>query len=85
MPKCFLLDVWGDQVGSEVSCPAFHLCGARFKSNVRPEPCMGIGFLSPYLTVWVFPIGVFLQRLKLNISFSFLFILLLALIVLLGV
>ena len=52
------------QVGSVVSLNASHLCGPQFEPG--PEPCIWIGFFSPYLTERVFPIGGFLPCLKLK-------------------
>ena len=37
------LQYLGDPVGSVVSILAFHPCGSRFESHLRPEPCMWIG------------------------------------------
>ena len=52
---------------------AFQLCGPQFESNLRPEPCMWIGFLSPSLVTWVFPhLFFFLPHLNLSISSCFL-------------
>ena len=49
-----------------------HLCGPRFESHLRPEPCMWIGFFSLYLTALVFsPIWGFPHTSKTEHLFSF--------------
>ena len=55
--------VKGHQVGWVVSLSFFHLCGPRFKSHLRPEHCMWIGFSVPTCLSGFSPNELFLSRL----------------------
>ena len=76
---------------SVISYPAFHLCGPRFESHLRPDPCFSLSCLHRYLQVsegsliWMFKIQrtnymklfKLYYRIYAKIVFSFVFMMML--------
>ena len=70
MSLCIMLAlIVGSGFGSVVLFPAFHLCGTRFESHLRQEPCMCIGFTAP--TWFSFPLCGFPPTSQTEHIFSF--------------